>query len=97
MIYIRFLGNKMDKKYILDLTSLRSDLGKIECNDQVIKVGSLVTHTELSENNLIIEKAGILAKSALVVGSSQMRNMGTIGGNVVNASLAGDTLPALAA
>lgn len=97
LVDLRFGDNKSDKKFILNLMNLKSDLGQIEYNDGILKIGSLVTHTELSESPIILEKALILAKSALVLGSTQLRNIGTIGGNVVNASPAGDNLPSLVA
>lgn len=61
-----------------------------------LRVGAGVTFTELARPPL----AGLvpaLAQAARTVGSPQIRNAGTIGGNVVTASPAGDTLPVLSA
>ncbi len=65
-------------------------------NDQ-IEVGSLVTHTQLEDSTIIQQNAPLLAEAAGSVGSPQIRNRGTIGGNVANASPAGDTLTPLLA
>lgn len=73
------------------------ELKKIEIVDGQIEIGSLVTHTQLTESDIILTHAPILAEGASEVGSPQIRNRGTIGGNVANASPAGDiTTPLIA-
>lgn len=83
-------------KYILDSSFLKKDLGKIFYDNGVLHIGALATHQEICDSPLVKEKAGILARAAGVVGSPQIRTRGTLGGNIVNASPAADTLPALA-
>jgi CO/xanthine dehydrogenase FAD-binding subunit len=56
-----------------------------------------VTHAQLARNPAVRRRAPVLAQASAAVGSVQVRNLGTLGGNVVNASVAADTLPALAA
>lgn len=60
-----------------------------------LRVGALVTHSQIVESPLV--KAGwpVLADACRSVGSWHVRNRGTIGGNICNASPAADTLPAL--
>lgn len=60
-----------------------------------ICIGPLVTHGELASSGLIKKRASVLGRAANSVGSVQIRNMGTIGGNIINASPAADTIPAL--
>jgi CO/xanthine dehydrogenase FAD-binding subunit len=60
-----------------------------------ISIGPLVTHDELASSRLIKKGASVLGRAANSVGSPQIRNMGTIGGNIINASPAADTIPAL--
>lgn len=60
-----------------------------------ICIGPLVTHGELASSALIKKRASVLGRAANSVGSPQIRNMGTIGGNIINASPAADTIPAL--
>jgi CO/xanthine dehydrogenase FAD-binding subunit len=62
-----------------------------------IFVGPLTTFTELAQSPIIAEGAFLLAQAALSAGSPQIRNQGTVGGNIVNASPAADTVPALVA
>ncbi len=58
-------------------------------------LGSRLTYRELQEGPLA-ERLPALAQAARTVGSPQIRNTGTLGGNLATASPAGDTLPVLA-
>jgi CO/xanthine dehydrogenase FAD-binding subunit len=58
-------------------------------------IGSATTHSRLLENPIVQEHFPVLAKSESLLASPPIRHMGTIGGNIVTASPAGDTLPAL--
>ena len=60
-----------------------------------IHIGSLTTHTDMVNSKLLKSKAQALQDAAWEVGAAQIRNMGTIGGNLATASPAGDTIPAL--
>jgi CO/xanthine dehydrogenase FAD-binding subunit len=64
--------------------------------DDVLRIGALVTYTELIESRLVAERLPILAAAAREVGGIQIQNRGTLGGNIANGSPAGDTLPVLA-
>ncbi|HEX7095260.1 MAG TPA: xanthine dehydrogenase family protein subunit M, partial [Acidimicrobiales bacterium] len=61
-----------------------------------VVIGACCTYRELEQPELAAEVPA-LAQAARTVGSPQIRNAGTIGGNLATASPAGDTLPALAA
>ncbi|MDN5344843.1 MAG: hypothetical protein PWQ18_955 [Clostridia bacterium] len=67
-----------------------------EENGRII-LGAAVTHTRAAASKLIREKLPALAAAAAAVGSPQIRNAGTLGGNVVNAQPAADTAVALVA
>jgi carbon-monoxide dehydrogenase medium subunit len=60
-----------------------------------LRVGPMIALTEIATSPLILQHAPILAEAAERVGSVQIRNRGTIGGNICNASPAADTIPAL--
>jgi xanthine dehydrogenase small subunit len=60
-------------------------------------IGALTTYTEIRRSPDVARLAPVLADAAATIGAAQIQNRGTIGGNVVNASPAGDTLPALLA
>lgn len=60
-----------------------------------IRFGAAVTHAEAAKNKLIRKNAGLLAEASGTVGSPQIRNRGTIAGNIITASPAADTIPPL--
>lgn len=83
-------------KGIIDVGNIR-ELKYIREEGKSIKIGALTTHTQLAESALLNKKAKVLAHAASHVGSPQIRNVGTIGGNIVNAHSAADTAIALTA
>jgi carbon-monoxide dehydrogenase medium subunit len=64
-------------------------------DDGSVRIGATTTLREVETSSVIREKFPVLSYAASTVGSVQIRNLATIGGNVCNASPAGDTLPAL--
>jgi xanthine dehydrogenase small subunit len=64
---------------------------------ETLVIGALTTYTDLIESSLVRRHLPILAEASRWVGSLQIQNRGTLGGNLANASPAGDTLPVLAA
>ena len=71
------------------------ELKEIEKKDTKLEIGAGVTHTQLVNSNIISKNTPALKEAALDVGSPQIRNRGTIGGNIVTSSPAGDLLPVL--
>lgn len=63
--------------------------------DQEIYIGACVTHAELKRSTLVQKFATSTRMAAGLVGGMQIQTRGTIGGNIVNASPAGDLVPAL--
>ncbi len=74
-----------------------ADLRGIDVLDGFVRIGATTTYTQLLQSPLIRRHLPMLASAAREVGGVQIQNRGTIGGNVANASPAGDTLPVLAA
>jgi len=79
---------------VIDISGIE-ELKKIEEASGKIRLGALVTHGRITSSEILREKAVVLVESCAEVGSPQIRNLGTIGGNLVMASPSGDTLPAL--
>jgi CO/xanthine dehydrogenase FAD-binding subunit len=74
---------------LVDITRIPK-LDKIALEDGMIILGANVTHRQVSESPLVRERATVLAQACRAVGSLQIRNVGTLGGNVVNAMPAAD-------
>ena len=81
---------------IIDVWDL-DELRGIEVAGGVLSIGALTTYTELRRSREVAEVVPALAAAAATIGAAQIQNRGTIGGNVINASPAGDTLPVLLA
>lgn len=82
--------NIIDISYLRELSYLKEDGGTMH-------IGALATHEQAAQSDLIIRHAGLLAKACLAVGSPQIRNRGTIGGNIANAAVCADTVAPLVA
>ena len=81
---------------IIDIWRL-DELRGIGVDGDALVIGALTTYTELRHSPVVAEFIPALAEAAATIGAAQIQNRGTIGGNVVNASPAGDTLPVLLA
>jgi CO/xanthine dehydrogenase FAD-binding subunit len=88
------IGEPPDR--LLDLWRL-DELRGIQIADDVLVIGALATYTEIRRSPLVLERLPALADAAATIGAAQIQNRGTLGGNVANASPAGDTLPVLLA
>ncbi len=62
-----------------------------------LRIGALVTYTQLIKSPLVQQHVPSLVAASRTIGAIQIQNRGTLGGNIVNASPAGDSLPVLAA
>lgn len=97
MVQLREGAAKTEQtKWLLDLQHLPALYGIWE-NASYIIIGAMETHARIARDPLICANAKCLALAASQVGSPQVRNRGTIGGNVANASAAADTISPLAA
>jgi CO/xanthine dehydrogenase FAD-binding subunit len=85
---------RRDPPALLDLTRI-AELQTVERRDSHLRIGAAVTWTRLLE----LEEPGCrsLSQAARTVGAPQIRNRGTLGGNLGTASPAGDSLPPLLA
>ncbi|MTI94148.1 MAG: xanthine dehydrogenase family protein subunit M [Firmicutes bacterium] len=78
---------------VVDITGL-AELKEVRAEAGELALGALVTHAELTRNPQV---PPLLARAAGHVGSPQIRNRGTVGGNVANAAVCADTVAPLVA
>jgi CO/xanthine dehydrogenase FAD-binding subunit len=88
------LGEPPD--HVLDLWRL-DELRGISLDGDAIALGALTTYTDIRRSALCREHVPALVEAAATIGAAQIQNRGTLGGNIANASPAGDTLPVLLA
>jgi CO/xanthine dehydrogenase FAD-binding subunit len=80
--------------HIVDVTAIPG-LDRIEDRGDRFLIGATTTHGSIAGSRSLSEYAASLTAACRSVGSPQIRNMGTIGGNLVNASPAADSFPPL--
>lgn len=84
-------------KYLVDIRQLR-ELEFVESTGgKLLRIGALTKHATLERSPPVREMAYVLAEAAAQIGSPQIRNMGTVGGNLANASPCSDTATPLLA
>jgi xanthine dehydrogenase small subunit len=88
------LGPPPDR--VLDLWRLDELRGISVVGDRLV-IGALTTYTDIRRSEACQDALPALVEAAATIGAAQIQNRGTIGGNVMNASPAGDTLPVLLA
>jgi CO/xanthine dehydrogenase FAD-binding subunit len=81
---------------VIDLWGLDALRG-IALDGDTLVLGALTTYTEIRRSPLCEEHLPALAEAAGTIGAAQIQNRGTLGGNIANASPAGDSLPVLLA
>ncbi len=81
---------------VVDLWRL-AELRGIAYDGYEVAIGALTTWTELRHSPVIRARLPALAEASATIGAAQIQNRGTIGGNICNASPAGDSLPVLLA
>lgn len=81
---------------VLNLSNV-PELRKIGSKDGVLEIGATVTFIELQRSDLVKQHLPALASAASEIGGKQIQNRATLGGNIANASPAGDSLPVLLA
>lgn len=93
-LIIKLKNNKIFDYSLIDLTKVES-LKKFNFTDEKIYIGSMITMTELLENEIIKKEFKSLYQAAYHLGSEQIRNLATVGGNIANASQSADVVLAL--
>src|SRR5436190_2256102 len=95
-LYVSLNFGTLKETRFLNLWRLDA-LRTIERRGDLLSIGAIATHTDVINSPLVRKRIPMLVAASSEVGGVQIQNRGTLGGNVANASPAGDTLPVLAA
>ena len=95
-LYVALNFGTLRETSVLNLWAL-DELRRITTRDAVLSIGALATYTDVIRSRAVAARLPMLVAAAREIGGLQIQNRGTIGGNIANASPAGDTLPVLAA
>jgi len=89
-------AGKLSHQNYVNIWNLQ-ELRGIEVNDDFVTLGALTTYTEVQEHPILRDEFPMLCQAAKETGGIAIQNRGTLGGNIVNASPAADSPPALLA
>jgi xanthine dehydrogenase small subunit len=95
-VYVAVNFGTLEPKRLLDIWAL-DELREISLRGETVVIGALATYTSLIRSPIIAERLPMLVEASRLVGGPQIQNRGTVGGNIANASPAGDSLPVFAA
>ena len=89
-------SGKLPHKNYVNIWNLK-ELRGIEVSDSHVTMGALTTYTDVQTNTVLRDEFPMLCQAARETGGLAIQNRGTLGGNIVNASPAADSPPALLA
>jgi CO/xanthine dehydrogenase FAD-binding subunit len=95
-VYVNLQFGTLNDSRFIDLWPLQ-ELRGISASKETLRIGALSTYTEIIASPLVRKRLPMLVAAAREIGGRQIQNRGTLGGNIANASPAGDSLPVLAA
>jgi CO/xanthine dehydrogenase FAD-binding subunit len=95
-VMVQFAAGKLASRKLVSIWNVPEMRG-VETLPDEIRIGAGSTYSELREQAVIASEFPLLAKAASWTGGIANQNRGTLGGNIVNASPAADSLPALVA
>lgn len=95
---VRYNGrmHQLENHFIIDISQLK-ELNFINITKENLEIGATVTHSDIAKNQIIKDNFSALSDAASDIGSEQIRNRGTLVGNIVNSSPGGDCIPVLIA
>jgi len=93
-LMVLFAAGTLAARRLVSIWNL-PELRQIEVFAHEIRIGAGCTYTDLREHVIVRQEFSLLASAAAWTGGIANQNRGTLGGNIVNASPAADSLPAL--
>jgi CO/xanthine dehydrogenase FAD-binding subunit len=95
-IMVVYSAGKLSPRRMVSIAGF-SELRAIELTPHEVRIGSGTTYTTIRQHPVLSTEFPLLARSASLTGGIANQNRGTLGGNIANASPAGDSLPVLLA
>ena len=95
-LYVNLQFGTITERRFIDLWPL-AELRGITSTRSSVRIGALTTFAAIIQSPLVRRRLPMLVAAAREIGGRQIQNRATIGGNIANASPAGDSLPVLAA
>lgn len=89
-LIVELKGNKRSLEQVISLRNI-SGLDIISCHDSELRIGSMVTLRSIEKSEIIHKRFPLLVDAAASIGSIQVRNLATIGGNICNGAPSADT------
>jgi CO/xanthine dehydrogenase FAD-binding subunit len=93
-VMVQYAAGTLSSRKLVSLWNL-PELRRIDVSDGKVTIGAGCTYTDLREHEVVDHEFPLLASSARWTGGVANQNRGTLGGNIMNASPAADSLPAL--
>lgn len=94
-ILINLYHKKLKEAKLISINKVPFLNGIKVLNNSTICIGAATTFSEILRSKVINENVSILSQAAVSVGSPQIRNIATIGGNICNGAVSADSVPAL--
>ncbi|HXG88919.1 MAG TPA: FAD binding domain-containing protein [Vicinamibacterales bacterium] len=95
-VYVNLQFGALKAQQFIDLWPL-AGLRFVSSDKSTVRIGALTTYSDIIASAVIQKRLPMLVAAAREIGGKQIQNRGTLGGNIANASPAGDALPVLAA
>jgi CO/xanthine dehydrogenase FAD-binding subunit len=93
-VMVLYAAGKLQARKLVNIGGLH-ELRNIEAASDEVRIGAGCTYTELRQHSVIRNEFPLLTRAAAWTGGIANQNRGTLGGNIANASPAGDSLPVL--
>lgn len=90
-LLVQIKDGDVQPQYLIDLKSIKDELDYIDLDRDALRIGSGCTLSEILRSEVVRDKCNVLFQAVREMGSVQIRNIATVGGNICNASPAADT------
>jgi carbon-monoxide dehydrogenase medium subunit len=94
-LLVQMKNNQINPSYLIDLKKIPELIGIHYTFNGGLRLCSLTTVSEVASSKVVVQNIPILSEAAKTIGSVQIRNRATVGGNVCRAAPSGDLLPVL--